>query len=223
MFDVEITYDAREVGSKKVAALDMVGTLLSNYVINTAMGIDPEVENSTYCAHKSDAGGLEDSMSHASEISTYLDSVEREDNLTDLEAYTKVIQELIEDREILDGAEEFVESLEAQGYETVVVSSAPKAFTVPYSEDLGISKVYSWKDYLFQGQEFEGRYVDPGAGKGKQEFIRALQNQGSDVMFIGDGGNDNLAASQADVSVMQDSWEVNPEQNFQTATRNVEL
>jgi len=230
MLNVEIIYDAEEIRSEKVAALDMIGTLLekgdmpsTNYAINTAMGINRDLENSIYCAHRSDSGGLDDNISHASEISTYLDAVERENGVTDLETYTKVIQELIDDREVLEGAEEFVESLESQGYETVVVSSAPKAFTIPYAEELGISKVYSWKDYLFEDQDFIGRYVDPEARDGKQQFVQNLQDQGTDVMFVGNGGNDNLAALQADTSIMQRSWEIDSRQNFEAATKKAEL
>lgn len=230
MFNVEIIYDAKEIDSEKVAALDMVGTLLekgempaTNYAINTAMGIDPELENQTYCRHRSDSGGMEDSISHASEISTYLDSVERNNNKTDLETYTKVIQDLINDREILDGAGEFIESLESQGYDTVVVSSAPQAFTIPYADELGISKVYSWKDLLFEGQDFLGRYVDPEAREGKQQFVQKLQEQGTEVMFVGNGGNDEGAAAQADTSFIQKSWKTDPEQNFEAAIKKAEL
>lgn len=219
MVDVVGSYEELEQHDK-VATLDMGGTLVedrenipTHAKINMAMGMDSEEEEALYEEFVDEKGDLVDHVEHAKKQTQMLRSRPQ----ANIEVYAETVQEIIQDREILQGAEYFVEKLHDKGYETVVVSSAPTAVTLPFAEDLDVDAVYRWKDFVFTEEGyFDKVYVNDEGRKGKHQIVQGLQELGVDVAHFGNGDNDRAAVDAADAGLRQ-WWISNPERAFESA------
>lgn len=185
--------------------------------INTALGLSEEREYELYQEFVGKNGDIIDHVEH----SRFLKNELRFNPEARIETYAETVQNIIEEREIIEGAENFVKSLQSYGYETVALSSAPPAVNLPFAEELGIEKVYRWKDYQFTEEgDFDRIKVKQEARRGKHEFIEALKSIGVDVSHFGNGSNDIKAVDTADSGLKQ--WRIsNPEQAFENALNEV--
>jgi phosphoserine phosphatase len=219
MVDIIESYENLS-GYEKVATLDMGGTLVedpnnasSHKRINTALGIPEVREYEIYEEHSGENGDLIDHVEHARAQTEELRG-RPEANISN---YGETVQEIISDREIVDGAYSFVQDLQDQGYETMVVSSAPKAVTRPFAEDLEVDFLYRWKDFVFTDEEyFDKVEVNNEARYGKQDVVEGLQNLGVEVAHFGNGSNDIEAVETADAGKKQ-WWLANPQKAFDYA------
>ena len=205
---------------EKVTTLDMGGTLVldsenipTHAKINMAFGLDEEEEQDLYEEFVGDEGDLTDHIDHARSQTEVL----RGRSGANIEVYADAVQDIIQDREILDGADYFVEKLGEEGYETVVVSSAPPAVTLPFAEDLGVDAVYRWKDFVFTDEGyFEKVYINREGREGKHQIVQGIQDLGTRVAHFGNGDNDRKAVRTADAGIRQ-WWISNPERAFESA------
>lgn len=210
-----------EIDTKKVATLDMGGTLVTgNYLdsthaeYNKALGMTSKEELEIYKKHKAGNGDLENHRAHA------LDQTKKiQDYEPCLEDYAITTQIIFEDRTTLPGADMFIEDLHSLGYETVVLSSAPPIISVPYAEELNIDNVYVWKDIQFNEEgEFQSVWVNPEGIRGKSEVVEKFKDQGSFIAHFGNGANDKEAVKEAHIGKKQ-WWEANPEKAFEHARK----
>jgi phosphoserine phosphatase len=219
MVDIIESYENLS-GYEKVATLDMGGTLVedpknasSHKRINTALGIPETREYEIYEEHSGENGDLIDHVEHARAQTEELRGRQKANILN----YGETVQEIISDREIVDGAYSFVQDLQDQGYETMVVSSAPKAVTQPFAEDLEVDFLYRWKDFVFTDRgDFDKVEVNNEARYGKQDVVEGLQNIGVEVAHFGNGSNDIEAVETADAGKKQ-WWLANPQKAFDYA------
>ena len=218
---VEVTHTYEELsGYDKVATLDMGGTLVADEEnvptqarINMAFGLTEEQERDLYDEFVDDKGDLEDHLAHARKQTDVL----RPRPEANIQVYADTVQDIIDQREVLSGAEYFVEKLDDIGYETMVVSSAPLAVTVPFAEQIGVDRLYNWKDVLFTEEGYFDRVtVNQEAPKGKHQVVEGLQDKGVDVAHFGNGDNDKEAYRTADAGKIQ-WWTANPERAFESA------
>jgi phosphoserine phosphatase len=219
MVDIIESYENLS-GYEKVATLDMGGTLVedpnnasSHKRINIALGIPETREYEIYEEHSGENGDLIDHVEHARAQTEELRGRQK----ANISNYGETVQEIISDREIVDGAYSFVQDLQDQGYETMVVSSAPKAVTRPFAEDLEVDFLYRWKDFVFTDEEyFDKVEVNKEARYGKQDVVEGLQNLGVEVAHFGNGSNDIEAVKTADAGKKQ-WWLANPQKAFDYA------
>lgn len=96
-----------------------------------------------------------------------------------------------------DGVLETIEDLRSQGYEIVLASGDRKGAINRLADMLGVKK-----------DNAHGSV----STRGKCEVVKSLQDDGYEVMMVGDGLNDVLAFKQADVSVLtiEQQEEVSP-------------
>ncbi|MEF8880888.1 MAG: HAD family hydrolase [Candidatus Nanohaloarchaea archaeon] len=216
---VELLYSANDLTEFRVATLDLGGTLVNSNalgsthkVYNTELGMAEEEERRLYEKHRDRTGDLENHMLHAKEQSEILRKTG-----ADIREYADVTRMLHEDRTLLPGAKPFVKELEDLGYSTFLVSSAPKAASLPYAEDLDIDYLYVWKDFRFDDEgDFDSVFVNSEAERGKHQVVENLMKRGSEVTHFGNGNNDKKAGRSADASKIQ-HWESNPEKAYQKA------
>lgn len=217
---METIYSAEEIEEEKVAGIDINGTTVKRngtkstmHEINTALGLPPGVDESIYLENRAHRGNIENYLEHGSDITRALETEEKEYlEESDITRYYNKAQELCQDREIVEGAREFINSLEESGYHTVAVSSAPKAVSKPLADDIGFSSFYVFREVLFDEQgQFAGVYVDPDCSTGKEEFVKQLKDQGSTVFYAGNGGNDVNAIENADIGEKRHDWISNSE------------
>lgn len=206
----------------KIATIDLGETLAtsnqlssSHYEINT-LAVDPKTEGIIY---KRKIQENRDHLGHANRLTTEINS--SEETLT-LNNYMQKVAEILNDREILDNAQEFVQTLEENEYTTVTLSSSPTAVSLPLSKKIGASFDYKWKDYLFNDEgEFDGIYLNPNSKGGKHEVIENLQEIGYEVVHFGNGNNDRKAVETADNGIIQRNWRKNPEDAYERALEEI--
>lgn len=222
----EIVESTKDIEADRIATLDLGGTLVENgdkkstfYEINTALGLDGAKDSRIFQNHTNDDNQIINYSDHAEDLTKAIRNANIDS--TDLEAVTAEINELVEDREVIDYAEAFVSDLHDLGYQTIVLSSAPTAVTSHFANDLGIQMVYRMRDYQFTGNEFKDIYVSDEAELGKQQVIEALQEQGAEVYHFGNGGNDVKAGEVADGGLKQSSWTKKPKKAYRDAIREV--
>lgn len=219
MVNIIESYEAL-AGYDKVATLDMGGTLVedpdndsTHAKINTALGLTDEEEKELYEEFAGENGDLMDHVEHArAQTDTLRGRPEAR-----IEIYAETVQDIIDSRQRVPGAGDFVQKLQEEGYETVVVSSAPTAATRPFVEDLGVENLYRWKDFKFTEEGYFDRVeVKEEARYGKQEVVNGLQSQGAEVAHFGNGNNDVAAVETADAGRKQ-WWLTNPDKAFEYA------
>lgn|GEM_PF-2154886 len=207
------------ITGERVAVLDMGGTLVrSHYVlstnseINQALGVPEAQDKKTYINHSDDEGELIDHSAHAEDLSS---AIRGED--TSIEDYLEGRELVMQDRKLFHGADMFIDDLQSEGYTTVVLSSAPPLVTMPHAKEIEADFVYKWKSFRFDDEgDFESIFVNEEASKGKQEVVAALQQDGAEVAYAGNGVNDLNAKRQADYGIIQ-SWDEDPEDAFAEA------
>ncbi len=98
---------------------------------------------------------------------------------------------------LFDGVQETIGDLQSQGYEIVLASGDRKGAINRLAEMLGVKK-----------DNAHGSV----STRGKCEVVKSLQDDGYQVMMVGDGLNDVLAFNRADVSVLtiEQQEEVSP-------------
>lgn len=98
---------------------------------------------------------------------------------------------------LFDGVQETIGDLQSQGYEIVLASGDRKGAINRLAEMLGVKK-----------DNAHGSV----STRGKCEVVKSLQDDGYQVMMVGDGLNDILAFNRADVSVLtiEQQEEVSP-------------
>jgi phosphoserine phosphatase len=219
MVEIIETYEELE-GYDKVATLDMGGTLVedgenipTHAKINMAFGLSEEEEKDLYEEFAGDSGDLRDHVEHARRQTEVLRG--RPD--ANIDVYADTVREIVGEREILDGAHEFVQRLDDRGYGTMVVSSAPPAVTLPFAEQLDVEMLYRWKDFEFTDEGYFDRVqVNEEASEGKHQVVEGLQELGVEVAHFGNGDNDKAAVRTADAGKRQ-GWMANPERAFDYA------
>jgi len=212
----------RKMGGRKIATLDIGGTLVdsgekisSHAKINKALGMAPEEEKRIYEQYEGKNGDIQNHRHHAYDRTQALEGREE----ANIENYAKIVQEILDGREVIEGAPEFIETLQDQNYTTIALSSTPPAATRPQAEELGIDYIYKWKDFEFyEDGGFARIYVSPEGENGKQDVIKAFQQQGAEVIHFGNGANDLEAINQADAGFRQ-FWTSNPENAYEWARK----
>ena len=98
---------------------------------------------------------------------------------------------------LFDGVQETIGDLQSQGYEIVLASGDRKGAINRLAEMLGVKK-----------DNAHGSV----STRGKCEVVKSLQDDGYQVMMVGDGLNDVMAFNRADVSVLtiEQQEEVSP-------------
>ncbi len=215
----DIVETVEDIEADKVATLDMGGTIVENRYFsstqaayNTLLGMDSETDQRIYREHSNGNGDLGNHTNHAIDQSIHLQAQD-----IDIHDYAEATQVILQDRDLLTGADMFVDNLHELGYTTVAVSSAPPASTMPYAEEAGIQILYEWKNFEFDDNgDFSHVQVNPEAKYGKHKIIEALQNTGMEVAHFGNGDNDKEAIEAADAGLKQ-WWTADPEKAFKNA------
>ncbi|MFB6100097.1 MAG: HAD family hydrolase [Candidatus Nanohalobium sp.] len=219
MPEVDVINSPDDVDADRVATLDLGGTLVKDgYLpatfsyINRELGMSREAERNVFRTHQGDSGDIEDYHEYANHLTLSLRNADTGKDLTDFMVYANAVQDLIDDRSIISGAGEFVDYLQEEGYHTVALSSAPRAVTVPFADDIGIDAVYRFRDYVFDSEtgDFQMVYVDEDAPNGKEDIVELLEED-SEVLHVGNGGNDVGAFNKASEKIERHDWSRNDE------------
>lgn len=219
--------NASKMSKKKVATLDLGGTLVrrtedmsSHQKIHTDLGLTVEEDKRLYDLNSDSSGKIYDHGVHAKEVTEKLQEKNRGEE--DRRVYANSIQELLQGREIIEGAGNFVDFLKSAGYYTMILSSSPKGLTQPLADKLGVEGVYRFKDYEFESNgEFSQVYVNPEAYSGKGQVVSSLRENCDEVAHFGNGGNDIEAVENADIGLKQWNWTANPEKAYEEAREQV--
>ncbi len=206
--------------SKPLASLDMGGTLVEDKEqtptykrINKAFGLSEQEDYRLYKEYENSIGDLSNHYRHARKQTRMLRG--RPD--ANVEVYSKTIQQILKDREILEGAHNFIQKLDENNCGTMIVSAAPPAATLPFAEDLEADYLYKWKDLEFTDEGyFDQLWVNKEAPKGKDQIVKGVQDLGIEVGHFGNGGNDVAAVNTADAGLKQ-WWHPDPETAFENA------
>ena len=195
-----------------MALIDAGGTVLSrgeddkstHHIYTTNFGV-PESHEAELYQHFADRDGIRDHAEHAEQQSRMIDHFKSvPGKMSDEKYFRSLTNSLIEDTELLEGAEAFIEELEERGYNTVILSSAPAAANIYPAKRLGADQVYSWKTFEFDEEgNFQEISVNEEATEGKHEVVEALQGKNVLVAHFGNGLNDREALEKADISAMR--------------------
>ncbi len=188
----------------------------TNAYIKEALGMDSETERRLYHEHQGRGGDIENHFALADKQNNIL----RESEEANFENYASAVQEIIESRNPLPGSENFIDSLITEGFNTVLLSSAPTSVNLPVAEQLGAEYVFKWKDYVFDDLDFSAVYVNPAARFGKHQVIEEFQERGKTVFHFGNGDNDKEAYRRADGGLRTDFTE-DPEKMYSRAIEQV--
>lgn len=221
---MNLIHSTSEIDAEKIASLDMGGTLVgteyiesTNGALNVELGMDPKKESQMYGFHQGKDGDIRDHISYSAAQNSQLLDVK-----PSLQDYAEAVRMVNQDRRVFPAAEMFVDDLKDRGYETMILSSAPKALVTPYAKELGVDNVYCWKDFDFdENGRFKSVYVNPEAQKGKHQIIERLKDEGKTVIHFGNGDNDREACNAADLGIKQ-WWQTNPERAYLRAINEVD-
>lgn len=216
---VRVVDSADQVDADRIATLDMGNTLVAGEnlqstfaYINRKLGLSDMAEKNIFNRHRNESGDIENYHEHADTLTHAIAGAETRSDRSDIMIYTEAVQDLLEDRSTISEAEGFVEHLEDEGYYTVALSSAPKAVSMPFAEELGIEAVYRFRDFVFDDEgDFQMVYVDPDAPNGKKDVVESFQDEADEVLHVGNGRNDLGARDQADYSLQRHDWVRNPQ------------
>ena len=223
---VEILYSVKNLEAGKIATVDIGGTLTgrtnkqsTSSEINKRLGMSEEIDRKLYTQHEDGIGDIGNHRAHAHRKAKNL----RGNEAAHISNYAETVRELANDREILEGAEEFLQELQDRGYETVGFSSAPVAVTLPVFEESSLDWMYDWKRPVFNDNgNFSSFYINPEAQYGKEEAISILNDLGVETAHFGNGANDTRAVREANHGLQQRSWRKASEEAYSQALNELE-